>query len=123
MLLEEIIINITFSITASIAFFYIYKKTHLNIMLITGTITYFALLIRIFNIQYNPITSIPNFNIFIIPQIFIILYMTYYTYKDGYPIISIMLIGIIIAAATLINIGHPFYGDLGILFSLILLIW
>lgn len=123
MLPQEILINIIFSTTTFIAFFYIYKQTHLNIMLLAGAITYFEMLTRIFLIEYNPILGIPGINLLMLPELFILIYMVYYIYKDGFPYIALMIIAMIGAFLSLISIGHIFYGDLGIIFSLILLIW
>lgn len=121
MLIQEVILNIFFSATASIAFFYIYKKTHMNIMLLAGGITYFELLCRLFMSTIPTATTTLNY--LMIPEIAIILYMIYYTWHDGFTIIPLMLIGLLSSFTLLLSIGHTFYGDIGIMFSLILIIW
>lgn len=121
MLPAEIILNISFSIGASIAFFYVYKKTKLNSMLLAGAITYFELLCRLF-LNAIPIAN-TGLDLLLIPEILIILYMAYYTYKDGFIYIPLMLIVLLISFFAMMNIGHQFYGDIGIMFGLIMIIW
>lgn len=118
---QEIILNISFSIGASIAFFYVYKKTRLLSMLVAGGITYFELLCRLF-FEAIPIAN-TGLNLLLVPEIAIILYMAYYTYKDGFKYIPLMLITLIISFFAMMNIGHKFYGDIGIMFGLIMIIW
>jgi hypothetical protein len=120
MLPQEIILNIGFSILASIAFFYTYKKSQLMAMLIAGMMTYFELLIRLF--MANTI-MIQGINLLLIPEIFIIIYMIWFTYQDGFKWIPLMLIGLLVSFSMLISIGHQFYGDLGVMFGLIMIIW
>lgn len=120
MLLQEIILNLVFSVLASIAFFYTYKKSHLWVMLVAGGMTYFELLIRLF--MANTI-MLQGINLLLIPETIIIIYMIWFTYKDGFKWIPLMLIGLLITFATLISIGHTFYGDLGVMFGLIMIIW
>lgn len=120
MMPAEIILNLVFSILASIAFFYAYKKTHLLVMLIAGGMTYFELLIRLF--MENTI-MIQGLNILLIPEVIIILYMAYYTYKDGFKWIPLMLIALLATFGALLSIGHTFYGDIGVMFGLIMIIW
>lgn len=117
----EIILNISFSIGASIAFFYVYKKTRLLSMLVAGGITYFELLCRLF-LENSPI-MMNGLNILLVPEIAIILYMAYYTYKDGFKYIPLMLIVLLISFFAMMSIGHKFYGDIGIMFGLIMIIW
>ena len=121
MLPAEIIINIAFSIGASILFFYVYKKSHLNAMLVAGAITYFELLCRLFfdNVQY----AIATINLLVIPEIAIIIYMMLYIYYDGNKYITAMLAMLLISFIALESIGHVFYGDIGIMFALICIIW
>lgn len=121
MLMEEIILNISFSIGASIAFFYVYKKTRLLSMLVAGGITYFELLCRLF-MEARPM-AYTGIDLLLIPEIAIILYMAYYTYKDGFKYIPLMLIVLIISFFAMMSIGHKFYGDIGIMFGLIMIIW
>jgi hypothetical protein len=123
MLSQEIILNISFSIYASIAFFFIYTKTRLNIMLLAGAITYFELLVRLFITPITPFMFFPNLDLLMIPEMLILIYMIVYIYNDGFPYITAMLILMTIAFIMLITIGHTFYGDLGIIFALILIIW
>ena len=121
MLIQEIILNIMFSALASIAFFYVYKKTHLHLMLFAGAITYIELLCRLFISQIPYVSQYTQ--LLLIPETIIIIYMIYYTYKDGFKWIPAMMIGLLITFALLISIDHTFYGDLGVMFSLILIIW
>ena len=120
MMVEEIILNLTFSILASIAFFYVYKRSQMLVMLLAGGITYFELLVRLF--AENTI-MIQGLNLLLVPEILIVIYMIWYTYKDGFTWIPIMLIGLLSTFSILISIGHQFYGDLGVMFSLIMIIW
>lgn len=121
MLIQEMILNISFSIGASIVFFYVYKKTRLYSMLIAGGITYFELLCRLF-MQDIPIMN-TGINLLVVPEILIILYMAYYIWNDGFKWIPMMLIVLIISFLCLASIGHTFYGDIGIMFGLIMIIW
>jgi hypothetical protein len=119
--MEEIILNICFSVGASIAFFYVYKKTKLLSMLVAGGITYFELLIRLF-MEQAPI-MMQGINLLLIPEVAIIIYMAYYTYRDGFKYIPLMLIVLLISFFSMMSIGHKFYGDIGIMFGLIMIIW
>lgn len=110
-----------FSGLASAAFFYVYKKSHLLVMLLAGIITYLELLCRLFLVN-SPTTSF-GLQLFMIPELLIILYMIYYTWRDGFNLIPIMIIGLISTFLIMISIGHVFYGDLGVLFGLIMIIW
>ena len=120
MLITEIIVNLMFSILASLAFFYAYKKTRVTVMLIAAIITYFELLVRLF--MENTI-MIQGINLLLIPETLIIMYMAYYTYKDGFIWIPTMLILLLIIFVTLLSIGHTFYGDIGGMFGLVMIIW
>lgn len=121
MLIAEIILNVTFSTLACIAFFYVYKKSHLIVMLLAGAITYFELLCRLF-LQSIPIAQ-TGINLLVLPEIAIIIYMAWYTFKDGFKWIPAMCLLLIVTFTLLMNIGHTFYGDLGVMFGLIMIIW
>jgi hypothetical protein len=121
MLIQEVILNVGFSVGASLLFFKVYKESHLHIMLVAGAVTYFELLCRLFfeNIQY----AIATINLLVIPEMAIIIYMMYYIYKDGYRYLSLMLGILLVSFIAMESIGHQFYGDIGIMFALILMIW
>jgi hypothetical protein len=121
MMLQEIILNIMFSGLASIAFFYVYKKTHLYAMLAAGAITYFELLTRLF--AENIPTFILTNNLLIIPETIIIIYMLIYVLKEGFRWIPLMLVGLLVTFLILLSIGHTFYGDVGAIFGPICIIW
>lgn len=121
MLPQEIILNLIFSGLASIAFFYVYKRTHLNAMLIAGAITYFELLCRLFAENIPQIMY--GTQLLVVPEFMIILYMTWYTYREGFRWTPLMLILLIITFTMMLNLGHTFYGDVGVMFGLIMIIW
>jgi hypothetical protein len=123
MLPQEIVLNIVFSGLASVAFFYVYKKSKLIIMLLAGILTYIELLIRLFGIDYTPLIHMQGLDLLMLPEILIIIYMIYYTWKDGFTYIPIMLFGLISTFFVMISMGHTFYGDIGVMFGLISIIW
>jgi hypothetical protein len=90
-------------------------------MLIAGGMTYFELLVRLF-MENSPI-MMNGLNLLLIPETLIIIYMAYYTYRDGFRWIPLMLMALLITFLMMISIGHTFYGDLGIMFGLIMIIW
>jgi hypothetical protein len=123
MLSEEIVLNILYSGLASVAFFYVYKKSKLIVMLLAGILTYIELLARVLNISYSPLIGIQGINILMIPELLILIYMIWYTWRDGFNWIPVMITGLLSTFLILIGIGHTFYGDIGVMFGLICIIW
>ncbi len=117
----EIIINILFSSISMLGFFYIYKQTYLNMALLAGTLSYLELAFRTLLGQY-PIV-IQGLNLLFIPEITIMIYFTILIYKDGNKLLPIMIIAMLIAYILLTMINHSFYGEVGLAFVLICMIW
>jgi hypothetical protein len=123
MLTAELILNTVFGIGSSILFFYIYKRSYMNIFLFIGAYIYFKVLVRTFILEQNLIPGIPLIPILIIAELGIVGYLIWLTYKDGFTYIPIMLILLALSALTMVGIGHTFYGDIGIMLGLIMIIW
>jgi len=115
----DLILNIMFTGFASLSFFYVYKKSHMKTFLIEGTALYFKMLCRIF---LSPI-SIPLMFILYIPQIIISIYMVYFTYKDGFKIVPLSIIALLFATLLLGLTEHQAYGEIGLIFGLLHIIW
>ena len=116
-----IILNLMFSTASALIFFYIYKRTHLYVMLLAGTLSYIELLFRTFltniTIQLIPIDYL------IIPEMIIMLYMAWYIYKDGFKWIPIGILTTILATILLVIVNHEFFGDIGVIFGMLMLLW
>lgn len=117
----EIIINIIFSTCSMISFFYIYKKTQLWPALLAGALSYTELLFRTFMGQYPLVVQ--GLNLLVIPELFIMIYFLIYMYIDGFKWLTLLTIVLFSGYILLLVIGHSFYGDTGLIFMLILLVW
>lgn len=117
----EILINIIFSTVSMIGMFYIYKQTHLWPALLGGVLSYTELLCRTFMGQFPII--IQGLNILVIPEILIMIYFLYHINKEGFTYLTIMTLTLLIGYILLLFIHHPFYGEVGLGFTFILLIW
>lgn len=117
----EILINIIFSTGSMIGFFYVYKKTLYIAALICGINSYIELIYRTFMGQIPIITH--GLDLMIIPETILMIYFAYIIYKDGFRYIPIMIAVLFLNFLLLSIIGHKFYGEIGIGFMLILIIW
>lgn len=121
MQIEGIIVNLIFSSCSMLAFYYIYKKTHLNVALLGAVMCYIELLIR--TIFFNNPVIIGKLSLLNVPEIGIMLYFIIVTYYEGFRWIPGMITVVMIAYALLSNIGHTFHGEIGAMLALILIIW
>lgn len=117
----EILINILFSTGAMVGFFYIYKKTHLSMALLAGTLSYVEMIFRTF--LYNHSTIMQGIDTLMIPELIIMIYFMIYIWRDGFKWIPIMILTLFIGYGLLMSVGHTFYGEIGVGFMLILMIW
>jgi hypothetical protein len=117
----EIIINIIFSTGAMVGFFYIYKKTHLIMALLAGTLSYVEMIFRTFLNTYP--TAMQGIDLLMIPELIIMIYFTVYIWREGFKWLPIMILILFTGYLLLMSVGHIFYGEIGVGFMLMLMVW
>lgn len=117
----EIIINIIFSTGAMVGFFYIFKKTHLIMALLAGTLSYVEMIFRTF--LYNHTIIMQGIDLLMIPELIIMIYFTIYIWREGFRWLPVMILTLFTGYVLLMSIGHVFYGEIGVGFMLMLMVW
>jgi hypothetical protein len=119
--ITEIIINIIFSTGAMVGFFYIFKKTHLYMALAAGTLSYIEMIFRTF--LHNQAIAMQGVDLLMVPELIIMIYFVIYIWREGFKWLPLMILTLFTGYILLMSIGHVFYGEIGVGFMLMLMVW